>query len=82
MDGAQLAGVSILSISLISRHGMGLPEGTVERQQKKDYNNSKQLPKVKLIYSKKLYAATGGHSLVSSPFSGLPDMILFESCSS
>ena len=51
MDGAQLAGVSILSISLISRHGMGLPEGTVERQQKKDYNNSK-LPKVKLIYSK------------------------------
>ena len=60
MDGAQLAGVSILSISLISRHGMGLPEGTVERQQKKDYNNSK-LPKVKLIYSKRLYAATGGH---------------------
>ena len=51
MDGAQLAGVSILSISLISRHGMGLPEGTVERQQKKDYNNSK-LPKAKLIYSK------------------------------
>ena len=48
MDGAQLAGVSILSISLISRHGMGLPEGTAERQQKKDYNNSK-LPKVKLI---------------------------------
>ena len=81
MDGAQLAGVSILSISLISRHGMGLPEGTVERQQKKDYNNSK-LPKVKLIYSKRLYAATGGHSLVSSRFSGLPDMILFESCSS
>ena len=81
MDGAQLAGVSILSISLISRHGMGLPEGTVERQQKKDYNNSK-LPKVKLIYSKRLYPATGGHSLVSSRFSGLPDMILFESCSS
>ena len=80
MDGAQLAGVSILSISLISRHGMGLPEGTVERQQKKDYNNSK-LPKVKLIYSKRLYAATGGHSLVSSRFSGLPDMILFERCS-
>ena len=53
MDGAQLAGVSILSISLISRHGMGLPEGTVERQQKKDYNNSK-LPKVKLIYSMRL----------------------------
>ena len=79
MDGAQLAGVSILSISLISRHGMGLPEGTVERQQKKDYNNSK-LPKVKLIYSKRLYAATGGHSLVSSRFSGLPDMILFERC--
>ena len=48
MDAAQLAGVSILSISLISRHRMGLPEGTVERQQKKDYNNSK-LPKVKLI---------------------------------
>ena len=46
--GQQLGGVSILSISLISRHGMGLPEGTVERQQKKDYNNSK-LPKVKLI---------------------------------
>ena len=81
MDGAQLAGVSILSISLISRHGMGLPEGTVERQQKKDYNNSK-LPKVKLIYSKRLYGATGGHSLVSSRFSGLPDMILFERCSS
>ena len=79
MDGAQLAGVSILSISLISRHGMGLPEGTVERQQKKDYNNSK-LPKVKLIYSKRLYAATGGHSLISSRFSGLPDMILFERC--
>ena len=81
MDGAQLAGVSILSISLISRHGMGLPEGTVERQQKKDYNNSK-LPKVKLIYSKRLYGAPGGRSLVSSRFSGLPDMILFESCSS
>ena len=79
MDGAQLAGVSILSISLISRHGMGLPEGTVERQQKKDYNNSK-LPKVKLIYSKRLYGAPGGRSLVSSRFSGLPDMILFERC--
>ena len=28
--GQQLGGVSILSISLISRHGMGLFEGTAE----------------------------------------------------
>ena len=33
--GQQLGGVSILSISLISRHGMGLLEGTVRSRRRR-----------------------------------------------
>ena len=56
--GQQLGGVSILSISLISRHGMGLLEGTV-RSRRRRITIAANFQKSVLKSSSELHAFTG-----------------------
>ena len=57
--GQQLGGVSILSISLISRHGMGLLEGTVRSRRRRRITIAADFQKSVLKSSSKLHAFTG-----------------------
>ena len=57
--GQQLGGVSILSISLISRHGMGLLEGTVRSRRRRITIAAANFQKSVLKSSSELNAFTG-----------------------